>query len=472
MPIHRVPGGKRGAVFAFAEEIDSWLVSQRNGTADENHRGNGAGESVSCESGNSDDALGAPGESYKPTATPTGGEAISIGGGNGAPSAATAGRGGSLKQLWKWLLASRARRFALVAGAVFIVGVPMARILRPAKGEASHLFTIKFQTNAIEAQDSRGRSMWTFPYAQPLRAHRFGSLPQSYEPVVVADFFNDGRREAAVPIFLRSGPNVTDEDYDQLDFFSGGGERLWSYVPDRSFRFGNYTLGGRWILFDIFASTQESETKLWAVACHHTFGDAFVVQLDPGTGKDTLRFVNTGTVYSLNEIKTPAGKFLLVGGFNNEWDGGSLAIINEDRAFAASPQTPGSRHHCDSCPPGDPDYYFVFPRSEINQASGIYENPVSDVNVSDDGIEVVKLERFNQGRETVISRLDPRPPFKLLSPLFNSEYNKLHEAWSAEGKLTHSLANCPERMHPQPVRLWTPDAGWTELPAKPAEAKQ
>jgi len=33
MPVHRVPGGKRQAVFAYAQEIDAWLTSRR----DNNH---------------------------------------------------------------------------------------------------------------------------------------------------------------------------------------------------------------------------------------------------------------------------------------------------------------------------------------------------------------------------------------------------------------------------------------------------
>src|SRR5262249_57525627 len=28
LPVHRVPGGQRQAVFAYTEEIDAWLVSQ------------------------------------------------------------------------------------------------------------------------------------------------------------------------------------------------------------------------------------------------------------------------------------------------------------------------------------------------------------------------------------------------------------------------------------------------------------
>jgi len=238
------------------------------------------------------------------------------------------------------------------------------------------------------------------------------------------------------------------------------------------FRFGDHELKAPWDVENLFVSEEGWRRIIWAAAAHHTWGNSIVVQLDPRTGSDALRFVNTGTVYGLNELKTSTGTFLLVGGFNNEWDSGSLAIINENRPFAASPQTPGTRHRCDSCPAGDPDYYFVFPRSEINRTSKLYLAPVFHIRVSEEGIEVAKFERFTQGREKTIYLLSENPPFTLLSLRYDSDYDMLHREWSAEGKLAHSLEDCPERMHPQPVRLWTPSDGWTDLPVKPAKANQ
>jgi hypothetical protein len=34
-------------------------------------------------------------------------------------------------------------------------------------------------------------------------------------------------------------------------------------------------------------------------------------------------------------------------------------------------------------------------------------------------------------------------------------------------ELDHTLANCPERLHPPPVRVWTPSDGWNEWDVKP-----
>src|SRR5207253_1663555 len=122
--------------------------------------------------------------------------------------------------------------------------------------------------------------------------------------------------------------------------------------------------------------------------------------------------------------------------------------------FAASPQTAGTRHKCETCPPGNPDYYFVFPRTEINRISGIYEDPVQNVGVHKDGIEVTKYERHNKGGENTIYLLRSEPPFSIVSVRYNSDYDMLHRAWSSEGELSHSLESCPERSHPRPVRLW------------------
>ncbi|MGH9830913.1 MAG: hypothetical protein ACREDR_47515, partial [Blastocatellia bacterium] len=60
--------------------------------------------------------------------------------------------------------------------------------------------------------------------------------------------------------------------------------------------------------------------------------------------------------------------------------------------------------------------------------------------------------------------------FQPVSLRYDSSYDMLHRQLSSEHKLNHSLADCPERLHPKPVRLWTPSSGWTELKFPPAKA--
>ena len=446
MPVHHVPGGKRGAVFAFVEDIDAWLVSQGNGAAQENYRGNGVGLSTSrIESARGNN--------------PIGNEVWAIRDRQPARDS-----GSLLKRLW----ASKSRRFALAAAAVLIAAVLILRILRPTSGEASQqLFSVKFAGDTLEAQDARGRTLWVHRYGMP-----FDDLSRMYEQARVADFFRNGNKEVAAMVALRSGPNPTDELQREIDFFSGTGKLLWRYAPDKAFQFGTHELKSPWAFADILVSQGDSRTTLWAAAGHRVWGNSFVAQLDPRTGQDSIRFINTGVLYRLNEVRTSSETFLLAGGFNNEWDGGSLAIVNENRPFAASPQTPGTRHYCNSCPPGGPDYYLVFPRSEINRIAGTYENPVLDIRVAEGGMEIRKFERLGQAKENTVYFLRLEPHFELVSLRYDSDYDMLHRAWSAEGKLSHTLENCPERAHPLPVRLWTPTHGWMSIPVKPAKSNQ
>lgn len=474
LPVRRVPGGKRGAVFAFAAEIDAWLVRQdANTTAPDGTK-----------SGSPLEDAGANGEKgAAPTLTRNGGAVIAKGTGDNAEDDIV-GRRVSLEKMQfargaddtqtvaKNWFGAMSWRLGIVVVVGLLAVVALAVTLRPSSSHASEVASIKLSADTLEAQDARGRTLWTYRYPQVIHEESFEQSPGGHRPERVADYFGDGGREVAVMTTLQSGPNTTELDRSQLDFFSSTGKLMWRYLPDESFQFGAHKLSAPWYFSDLFVSGNEKRTEIWAAAMHGEWGNSFVAQLDPATGRHGLRFVNTGTVYRLNEIKDAGKKFLLVGGFNNEWDGGNLAIIDEEKPFAASPQTPGTRHRCDSCPAGDPNYYFVFPRSEINRMTSSYDTPVFEIRLTGPGIELEKSERLNIGEEKTIYLLSSKPPFELLSLRYDSTYDMLHRAWSAQGRLTHTLEKCPERMHPQPVRLWTPGAGWADVPVKPAAANQ
>jgi len=183
--------------------------------------------------------------------------------------------------------------------------------------------------------------------------------------------------------------------------------------------------------------------------------------------------VNTGTVRTLNEVSQGKKVFLLVGGFNNDPDSGSLAIIDESRPFATSPQTKGSRHECRDCPPGTADYYFVFPRSEINQVAGLHESAVTQIQESGGQIELVKTETQGPGDQArVYYLLDAVDGFRVTAVRFNSGYDTMHRKYEQQGKLHHSLKTCPERLHPRPIKMWTPSKGWTEIQLPPMAFNQ
>jgi hypothetical protein len=266
----------------------------------------------------------------------------------------------------------------------------------------------------------------------------------------------------------------------ELDCFSSKGKLLWSYVAQEKFRFGNYDLEGPWYVLDVLVSSQAGKPVIWAALDHFKWGNSFVVQLDPATGKDTLRFVNTGVLYKLNEVQVAGRQYLLAAGFNNEYAAGSLAFMDEAKPFAVSPQTAGTRHKCVSCPRGDPDYYFVFPRSEMNLRQSLWEDSVHSVTVNGEEIEAEKWEGYSPElgsapearpmgmREYYV--FHTQPTIEPFSFRFSSDYDMLHRELEKDHKLNHTLESCPERLHPEPVRVWTPSAGWKDIKLNPVRA--
>jgi hypothetical protein len=418
-------------VFAFADEIDAWLVgSKQSAETEERRDGDEHAETNASQVGK---RLGGMWEKVL-----------------GWPS----------WRIWAFMIVGAIAAAAAVA------------VLHPLRGRIPEVVSVEYKADRIEGKGADGQTIWAHRYPKLLDQAFLGVPLRSGNLARVSDYFGDGRREVAALVPLREGPDPNDFDSTELDFFSETGKLLWTYRPDQIFRFGNHDLKAPWVLMDIFASGIGSRRTIWAAVVHHTWGNSFVVEIDPRTGSDTLRFVNTGNVRALNELKTKSESYLLAGGFNNEWDSGSLAIINVNRAFAASPQTAGTRHECNSCPPGAPDYYFVFPRTELNRIAGAYEDSAYEIRVTDEGIEVAKNEGFAGEQQRTLYLLSREAPFSVISLRYDSEYDRVHRAWSAGGKLAHALEDCPERLHPQPVRVWTPSAGWTEIAIKPAKADQ
>jgi len=270
---------------------------------------------------------------------------------------------------------------------------------------------------------------------------------------------------------VRLSPNPGTYPEVEVDCFSSSGGLLWSYVPKEEFRFGDHEIRGPWAITDVLVSGGGKHVIFVSVV-HPEWGNSFVAALDPLRGKAVVCFVNTGTIQQLGEIGISGTTYLLAGGFNNESDSPSLAVMNERKDFAASPQTSGTRHVCVSCPSGVPDYYFVFRNSEISRIRHTHHEYVRRLRNSAEGeFEAVVSEDDDRDAARIfLFQIEPTVHAETLR--FSSTYDSHHEDFEHGGKLTHSLRDCPERLHPAPLRAWTANAGWTELNLSPHGADQ
>lgn len=413
MPVHRVPGGKRGRVFSSRKEISEWLGRQGDGTLTE-----------------------APDAKAEP------------------PSA------GSLR--WAYIIAA-----VLGASALFVYTV--AFHARESRGVGTSLVThVTFTSDAVVGWHGN-RQLWAHEFSRPLVTDLWGPAKTLSAFVRILDLDHGKKRVVVLvaPFHLQPNPDSLIET--DVDCFSNRGKLLWSYVPHREFQFGRNELGGPWDLSALYVSEIGTQPSLWVAEGHYLWGNTFVAEIDPRTGHATIRFVNTGVLYALNEVKTPRATYLVAGGFNNEYSAGILAVINENKPFAVSPQTPGTRHQCVSCGPGVPDEYFVFPRTEINRIEGVYQDPVTLITVGDGQIEAHKAEALGTANANTIYLFRTSPAIQPVSLRYDSSYDILYRHFEREGKFRQSLADATERRHPLPVNVWTPANGWEEYPVLPTD---
>ena len=455
LPVHRVPGGRRKAVFAYTEELREWL------THDEQISANTRDGGLKDKSRIASRAVMTP-------AVDTSLGAIAISLTNVAKATEVPASGRTLgKPLHRGILG-----YVGAVGTVLILIIAANRLFVKVTRPSSTPVRLGFTLNAVQSFDSHDHLLWTHTFDGALEPGVLGKEGMS-DAARIGDFRGDGTTEVLVAVPMRTNFATPDAFRLEVDLFSGDGSMLWSYVPDRKFQFGNYQIGAPWAFGDILVSSRTRKPVIWAAFINSVWGNSYVVNLDPETGKGILRFVNTGTLRALNEVSQQNKDFLLVGGFNNDPDSGSLAIIDESHPFAASPQTKNSRHECRDCPPGRPDYYFVFPRSEINEIDGLHENAVTRIQGSGAQRELIKTETQGPGDQArVYYLLDVADRFRISTVRFNSGYDAIHRKYEREGKLQHSLLNCPERLHPRPVRMWTPSTGWLEIQLPPIAFNQ
>ena len=365
----------------------------------------------------------------------------------------------------------RLKSIVIVGVAVaLLVGIPALFVTQRKPRLPAH---VRLTASAVQALDDEGRALWVYEFGRPLNLRALGeSVVEKLARVVE---LSNGDRNLVVPTPFQLEPNAHGVALFEINCFSSRGKLLWSYIPRDTFRFGDHELRGPWHPLDLLVS-RLGRPSILVTFSHFEWGNSYVVDLDPTTGRPTLRYVNTGTIHRLSELRTSRATYLLAGGFNNEYDGGSLALIDENKPFAASPQTEGTRHKCVSCGGGVPDYYFVFPRPELNQLSQPlrdYEDAVRGIFVNGDEFQISEYELFSQYpsmRTIYLFRADSG--FYPITRRFSSDYDMLHRQLERSQELHHSLETCPERLNPTVIKMWTPTEGWKNLKLEPTPVAQ
>lgn len=428
LPVHRIPGDGRRAIYAFRSELDSWLLAERESQS--------AARDLAT---------------VKPTAS--------------APTPPSEGE-----------LAASQRNdrlgfgFAKAARAILVLAAGIGAImLTVSVTRALHgavIGRISFSGTQLLAWTGE-KVAWSYDFGQPLRNVRQEEVPFKLQ---IQDLGQHGHREievAAPLLVFEKGDLSTDALYS----FASQGKLLWQHLFTDRIRFGGEDCGPRWEISHLMTTGSSSTRSLWCPINSFPTSVSVLMKIDD-QGHVSQHFVNYGHLRALNEIRTANGTFLLVGGINNETDEGALAVLKESETGGRSPQT-GALAQCEGCPPGQPYRYVLFPRSEVNRLIGPAYNNVFEILVTGDRIQVMTTEaRGENSPPADWAMYEISDDFTPRSVSFSDNYWLDHQRLSAEGKINHKVENCPERLKPIAVREWSSERGWTRVSLPPIAGRQ
>jgi hypothetical protein len=429
LPVHRVPGGKRGTVFAFTEEIDRWLAGTQRRSV-----GRGAGD-----------------ESTAPCPPPQGN---SIAASSGIPS----------RTVWMALLAGGLPLFAL--------GLALQADVWPGHGrEAAAIGTIQFADTVLVALGPTREVLWRHDFGRPVFDREDSQIGQA--PTIFTaddDLDGDGRPDLVVNVPFASGTTPPAPERNELFAFSAQGRVMWSHRLDESVTFGSGTYDPPWhspggppslVRPQVAVFEVDGRKRIAWAQVHHTWWPSILSVLD-AAGRPVSRWVHSGGIYVVTVGRTSTGPRLLVGGVSNSHEAAFFAVLDPRHVEGAGPEEPGSPFECLSCPPGRPLRYFTVQPSELILASGPY-NSVFDVQPYEDAVEVRTRESASDSVFAVQGILRFSLDFMLEHAGWSSAWAARHRELEGLGRLGHSVEACSERARPPRVREWTPESGWRNL---------
>jgi len=406
LPVHRLPGAKRGAVYAYTSEIDAWLAGQ-------------------------------------PAPLP-----------ERANDAQNALRGWGRKLGW-----------GLGFGGLSALAV-LAGVLLWGRPKPGPPVRVSFEGNTLVAWDARDRRAWEVEYPNPL----YKVIPYFNADLTnlarVVDVDGDHRPEVLAVIYPVTSPDHKGVSKTILDCYSSDGRHLWRYVPQFNLRFASQDFDGPGVILASWVSHENDGPRIWLGVEHNVWWPSYVARVDPRTGQGTPEFVNSGAITQINRLSTADGSYLLVGGYNNEYETSFLAILDIHKPQGTSPQRTLSAFHCDNCPNGTPIQYTLFPRSEHSTLLNRGINFVSDIRVTGDRAVVVSSESEN-GVANAIYEFSFASEIQVLAASMSDGYWKLHRSLEQQGKINHRVEQCPDRTKPRKLRVWSPESGWSEVALLP-----
>lgn len=343
---------------------------------------------------------------------------------------------------WRWLVPT-----------VAVLAVVAGLFVRPPGTDAGDL-RVEVTSAGVIARDSAGTEQWRHPFPPTYKTFVLA------EPVVAT---RGGRPGVYFATSYRARGQTEDQvESGTLTLLDLNGNLRQSFSFDDEVTFHGASYGAPWAL-TAFAVSEEGDTRRVAVAAHHSVWDPSVVAVLDDQWRRRGTFVHAGWIEAVRWLGPDR---LLIAGFSNAHDGGTLALLDAAALDGQGPESPGSRHFCNSCGGARPLRLFIFPRTELNRITASRFNRAL-IRTSAGGpvfVHTIEMtsEPPHQGDADAVYEFT-NPSLDLVGARFSERYWEMHRALEADGTIGHTRDQCPDRDGPKEIRMWEPATGWRTI---------
>jgi hypothetical protein len=388
--------GERTPVFAFQQELDTWLENAREDLP--------LAEPVAL-----------PGEDLDHPSGAT--EEIA-----GAAARASTDQARSIFSGGRII-------FGVVVLAAVLLGIGVWRWNSP------DIAMVNLDGPALIARDASGRELWRHLFPNGIRTGAY-TTPDSEKKYWVGDLTGDGHAEVLFPHYADTADSVGTPLY----CFGSDGKIRWRYLNARVVR----DIGGEMAPVYLFAALQilpgpSGRGKLIAVSSVHMSDQACQVALLDPAGRLVAEYWHPGHLDYLRQIggNVPGDARLLAAGVSDGDHRAALVVLNPYTMRGAS--TPSrmadQRFRMLDMPEAHEELVILFPRSCLDRDEP--KTIVSHVTVNEHNILVDVVMGHNVAmRWKVLFEFTPDLRLKRVFP--STDYWQEHLRLEREGKLDHS----------------------------------
>jgi hypothetical protein len=273
------------------------------------------------------------------------------------------------------------------------------------------------------------------------------------EPVVIDDIDGDGNNEV---LFVSEPGSPASHG---LFCFNHDGSLRFRRQPEPTASFGTLTAAPPWRASFVKAvGSPGTPHTIWFVSLHILEFPTIVEKLD-SLGHPHGQYWSDGQVDVVEEATLNGRPVVLVGGTNNEFRGGALAVLDAQNPTATAPAV-NPHYQCKGCPTEAPLAFLVFPRLDVARSQGAYSS-VYDVAVDSLGQIMVQVYHGTgpfvpreESNELSQSQYTLAPDFRVVKAELGRKFEVIHRVFEAKKLLDHPFSEQRDGQDLWPVLRW------------------